>query len=377
MNKRKKKKMWIIIISILGVIVIGASGVLITATVMGRPVQINVDRQLAGVDEEIENVFYHAGFAPSSHNAQMWGITISPTTSTVSISLNDERLLKVVDPTSREAYISIGCYVETLKQTFAAYGYETTIHIKDALDEKGDFVKIIYKKIVNSTTDQKQLDNILKRHTDKSKYNDAAINANTLDLLADKDNIFYYIKGEENFNYLKQGTIDAVTVQSADQAYRDELAEWMRFSDNEVLEKQDGLPAEQIGLKGIVKSFYYWTTNHESAKGDTFAAQGIASCTGQVENCSAFFVVTSENNLKSLVETGMDTMELWLKSASNNVSMQPLSAMMEASPFAENIQLDLGLDAPVQMILRAGITNDYGGNAGIRRDLATYITVIE
>jgi hypothetical protein len=195
--------------------------------------------------------------------------------------------------------------------------------------------------------------------------------------LADKDNIFYYIKGEENFNYLKQGTIDAVTVQSADQAYRDELAEWMRFSDNEVFEKQDGLPAEQIGLKGIVKSFYYWTTNHESAQGDTFAAQGIASCRGQVENCFAFFVVTSENNLKSLVETGMDTMELWLKSASNNVSMQPLSAMIEASPFAENIQLDLGLDAPVQMILRAGITNDYGSNAGIRRDLATYITVIE
>jgi hypothetical protein len=121
MNKRKK--MWTIIISILGVIVIGASGVLITAAVKGRPVQINIDRQLAGVDEEIENVFYHAGFAPSSHNAQMWGITISPTTSTVSISLNDERLLKVVDPTSREAYISIGCYVETLKQAFAAYGY--------------------------------------------------------------------------------------------------------------------------------------------------------------------------------------------------------------------------------------------------------------
>ena len=49
--------------------------------------------------------------------------------------------------------------------------------------------------------------------------------------------------------------MDAVTVQSANQAYRDELAEWMRFSDKEAASKLDGITADMIGLKGIVKTF--------------------------------------------------------------------------------------------------------------------------
>jgi len=371
-NKRKKKT---IMISIICIIVIAVGSVLLTALVMGKPVQVNVDRELVGVDEEIENILYYAGFAPNSHNAQMWAVEISPTLSKVSIALDDERLLDIVDPTSREAYISIGCYVETLRQSFSAYGYDTTIDIKETPDENGNFVDIIYQKNESSEINQIQLNNILKRHTDKSKYNNTTIDAQTIDSLIISNNIHCYTLGQENFNYLKEGTLDSVIVQSADQAYRDELAEWMRFSDKETLENQDGLPAEQIGLKAIVKSFYYWTTNHESAKSDKFAEQGIITARNQVGNCSAFYIITGENNMKSWVETGMETMVFWLECVSKNISVQPLSAMLETSPFADNIQTDLGLSSPVQMIIRAGQTDDYGTNAGIRRDLNEYVVV--
>ncbi len=81
--------------------------------------------------------------------------------------------------------------------------------------------------------------------------------------------------------------MDAVTVQSANQAYRDKLAEWMRFSDKEA--------AEMIVLKVIVKTFYNWTTTRESAKGYKFAKQGIDAAKKQLNNFGAFAVFIGGN----------------------------------------------------------------------------------
>jgi hypothetical protein len=89
--------------------------------------------------------------------------------------------------------------------------------------------------------------------------------------------------------------MDAVTVQSANQAYRDKLAEWMRFSDKEAAEMQDGVTAEMIGLKVIVKTFYNWTTTRESAKGYKFAKQGIDAAKKQLNNFGAFAVFIGGN----------------------------------------------------------------------------------
>ena len=47
---------------------------------------------------------------------------------------------------------------------------------------------------------------------------------------------------------------------------------------------------------------------------------------------------------------------------------------IEEKEYRDNLQSTLGIDN-IQMILRIGFTADYGSNAGIRRDLADYISV--
>lgn len=367
---KKKMKVVFIIICIIGVLIMG---LLIMATILGKEVTVKPDKQLEGVTEEVESILYYASLAPNSHNSQMWEIQLHAKDGELFVGVDESRVLGVVDASKREAYISLGCYLANLQTAFQAYGYDIILDIYDVPDENGFISKVTYKKI-SDKVDYTALKTIEKRHTDKSVYKDTAITQEVADIIT-LDNSICYLKGSDNFEYLKKGTLDAILVQSANQAYRDELAEWMRFSNHEVVEKQDGISAEQMGLKGIVKTFYYWTTNHVSAKGDTFAKQGINTAKKQLEGCQGFLTVIGDNTIKGWINSGIDAEKIWLKCVEQNVSVQPMSAMLETEPFAQSIQKDLGTYKPVQMILRLGYVDEYGENSHIRRNLEDYVTV--
>ena len=367
----RKKKVMIIVFSILGAIIIALSAVLTAAAVMGRPLKVNPSRKLDGVEGDIQNALWYSSIAANSHNTQMWSVKLYPNENRLQISIDESRVLSIVDSEKREAYISLGCYIETMSVAFSAYGYDTQINCNDLS------VQVAYQKRDNATVDTAKLSLIDKRHTDKSAFSNSKIKQETASALLNKySDISVYQNGDENFAYIKRISMDAVTVQSANQAYRDELAEWMRFSDKEAASKLDGITADMIGLKGIVKTFYYWTTTRESAKGDKFAQQGIDTAKKQLNNCGAFAIITGGNTFEELINTGRKTQAFWFDCAANNVAVQPFSAALETQPFCSSIQTDLGVIAPVQMILRLGYVDEYGVNCGLRRNLSDYIEVV-
>lgn len=374
MTMTRNKKVMITIISIVGVILIAAVSVLTTAAVLGRKLTVSPSRELAQVDETVENALWYSSIAANSHNAQAWKVKLYPNENRAEVQIDDERTLGAVDPEKRETYLSLGCYLETMRVAFDAYGYDSIITY--AAETEGFKATLTYTLRANASVNHDLLSLIDKRHTDKSAYSSDKIAQDTVSrLLSDHSTVACYQNGEENFEYLKKGTIDAVTTQSADQAYRDELAEWLRFSDKEAEEKLDGITADMMGLKGIVKTFYYWTTTRESATEDKFAKQGISTAKKQAENCGAFFVVTGGNTPGELVDAGRRVQAFWFDCARYNISIQPMSAMLETQPFAAAVQEDLGTAAPVQMILRAGYVKNYGINSGLRRSLSDYIEV--
>ncbi len=367
----RKKKIMITVFSILGAVIIALSTVLITAAVMGKRLKVSPSRYLEGVSEEIQDILWYSSISANSHNSQAWTVKLHPDENKLQIAVDDKRTLAVVDATKREAYISLGCYIETMNTAFSAYGYETQIICNE------NTVELTYSK-VQSIVNKDKLNLIDKRHTDKSAYSTKKINDTTANaFLAKYNGLHIYQNGEKDFAYLKQATLDAVMLQSADQNYRNELAEWLRFSDKEASEKLDGITAEMIGLKGIVKTFYYWTTSRESAKGDKFAQQGIDTAKKQVNNCGAFVIITGGNTFAELINTGRTTQAFWFDCAENNIAVQPLSAALETQPFSNSIQNDLGVTSPVQMILRLGYVDEYGNNLGLRRNLTDYIEVVK
>lgn len=351
---------------ILSVLIIGLMSIILVA-------QEGSNIRLKGVEDEISNILWLASLAPNSHNTQAWKVYINTTEKEIEVTVDKERALSVVDPNSRELYISLGCYIETMCFAFDASGYKTNVsekYVDNYLQ-----IKILYTK-VSDTINNEKLGLIEKRHTNKGKYLSTKLNSSVLSNVKNNNPDFLYFENTSvEFEYIKDATYKAIELQSKDQAYRDELANWMRFSDEEALEKKDGITAEMIGLRGLVKSIYYSTTNHESAKEDKFANQGNTTAKNQLNNCTAFFVITGNNTPEDLVKVGRTTQSIWLECTKNNIALQPMSALLEISEYSKETQVKLNSKAPVQMILRAGNVKKYGENFKLCRNLVDYITV--
>lgn len=365
----------IIVVSFASAILFALACVLITAAALGKALNVNPSRTLDGVDENVREALWDASLAANSHNAQMWSVTVHPNRRMLQIKIDSERTLAIVDPALREAYISLGCYLESICFAFEAHGMNTDIAYARAAD--GVTVTVMYSEQNTPTVSNEKCALLRKRHTDKSAYSKQRIAQKTVNvLLAKYENTACYQSGESRFEYLRKTSYDAVTMQASEPAYREELSKWMRFSDREAAEKLDGITAEMIGLTGIVKTFYYWTTNHESALKDGFAKQGINTAQKQLNACGAFFVITGGNTPLDLIDVGRKTQALWFDCTRENISLQPFSAILETQPFASTVQDQLETSLPVQMILRAGYVKNYGFNCGLRRSLSEYVHVL-
>ena len=116
-----------------------------------------------------------------------------------------------------------------------------------------------------------------------------------------------------------------------------------------------------------------YSTNHESAQGESFAKQGITTTKNQLDGCTGFVIVNSVDSAKELILCGMKTVDLWLDLTKDSISVQPISYAIECDNHRNILEKELGI-TKIQMILRGGYTDDYGNNAAIRRDLADYIS---
>lgn len=366
----KDMKTMKIVLSILGVIVIMISVVLVVAWIKGKPLNTSPSFDLEGVEDDVQGALWYASLAANSHNAQAWKTCLYLHENKLQLSIDDSRLLTVVDSKKREAAISLGCYVETMCTAFDAFGYDTRVEYSDAS------VAMTYTKRADAAIDTEKLALLEKRHTDKSAYKNDPIDSAVMDQLLGKyPALSLYQNNTTYFSYLKQLSEDAMIAQSENQDYRDELAEWMRFSDEEAASKRDGLSADMLGLRGIIKSFYTWTMNYEKAKGDGFARQGINTARKQLNGCGAFAVFTGGNTFEEWVDVGRAVQAFWLDCASYEIAVQPFSVALETKPFCDSMQDNLGTDAPIQMILRLGYVDDYGGNCALRRNLSDYIEI--
>ncbi len=369
-----KKRMMLIVVTIMITAILGG---VITLFIIGRKIEINTNIKLDGVSEEIGSVLYYASFAANSHNTQPWKIKLDVQKQELIIYMDKERMLKTVDPKNREMYISLGCYIESLTFAFDTYGFDTMVKYSNLMGTSNEIATISYSKRKNSYIKEKQIKTIIRRHTDKRGYRLDSLDKNDISkILANFDNIYYFENDSKEFTYLKNGTLESISKQSSDIAYRDELNLWMRFSNEEVKQKKDGISAEMIELNGIIKALYYLTTNHRNASSDTFAKQGIDTTKKQVENCGGFFVITGGDTTFDWLEIGRKTQAFWYLCVENNIAIQPLSAMLEIEFYKNEINNYLKLKENAQMILRAGYVDDYGENAKVRRDLYEYVTVI-
>ena len=365
-GRRRQRYMKHFIVAVLLLI----AALTIFLVVNSRKINVKTDKNVEGLSDELQEVFYLASLAPSSHNIQSWDVIVTPDEHKLIIHTDPLRHLKVVDPDDRELFISLGCYAGMLEKAFEVYGYSTVSRY-----ENGEII-LEYERVSETINDD--LKNVIKkRHTNKDPFEtDKQIPGDVLGGLCDTaSEVFCYSQGMPEFDLIKEATRKAYNDQAYNEEAARELSDWLRLSDSETMKTKDGLPAEQLGITGIKKALYYAFTDHESARGESFARMGIEKTEKQLDGCSAFIVLSSGEDKEDLIQCGMDLVELWLKAVENDVSVHPMSYALEDPKICKQLTGDLGLKTTPQMILRTGYVDDYGANDGIRRDLSEYIKV--
>lgn len=347
-------------------IVIGGCVIML---MLGSPLRLNPKTSLDGVDQEISEILYLGSLAPNSHNSQPWKVTLRERIGTVNMQLDDARLLPTSDPDRRESYITLGCYIQTLQEAFEAYGYNADVEV-----HADGSAALTFERRKTGGIDTAKVSMLKKRHTDKRIFSKKPIRCECLQGLG--ENAVCYPEATGGYQAIADATLSAVATQADDSAFREELAQWMRYSDDEAREARDGITAEMLGLGRIMKALYYLTTNRESAEGDAFARQGIETAESQVRNCGAFLAITGGDSPEELVDVGRETVRVWLACTESNISVQPMSAALEVNETRAQLESELRRDLPIQMILRIGYVKDYGENMGVRRDLDEYVEVV-
>jgi len=330
----------------------------------------------APMAEDLKNVLYYASFAPSGHNTQGWLVNVISEDEWI-IKLDSSRLLKEVDPSGRESLISAGAFLENMRVAFKAYSYSADIKLNSNPSNINDNPVIAYVKFNKDESLQKDPSLtalIQKRHTDKRNYSSKPLDTKALSVLEQefKGKILYFPKGSPEFEYIKQNSYIANQKQVVSAAKTGELADWLRFSDKEAVAKADGLPAEQLGIKGIKKYFYYLIMNREKAKGKAFAESSLKMAKEKLENCAGYFLVLGSDGESAAA--GMTVESFWLRAASLDISIHPMSQILEEDGFKKNLETFLKSDQPVQMVFRAGYAKPYGVDNGIRRPISQFVS---
>ena len=125
--------------------------------------------------------------------------------------------------------------------------------------------------------------------------------------------------------------------------------------------KAAGLIAEQLRLSGVIKRFYYLTSDTESAQSDKFAKQSVELVETQMAHTAGFFVITGGSTPSEAVRAGMRFQAFWLEATAEGISIHPVSQILEEMPWAEEVMSALELGESVQMLCACRICKKLRG----------------
>ena len=321
---------------------------------------------------QIEKIIYYASLAGNSHNTQPWYVYVE-SDSLLFIKADFSRKLQIVDPDACGLFISLGAFIENLQLAAASLGYKAEVKIT-AKHKNDSNVATIY--LSESQKNGYNLSQIENRRTLRTPFHNTEISKDHLNNLIDNSSseIFYFSSSSEEGKYIAEQTLAAYTQQAQDDQAKQELANWMRFSNSDVEKHRDGLTTSGMGITGFggffVRNFY----KPEDSMKDSFIKTGIEKTKEQIENCGGWFVIIqNEDNPESWIKTGRLYQRLNLVCRDLMIGFHPMNQMIEEENFEEKANERLSQSGVIQFIARVGYVDEYPPANSVRRSVKEII----
>ena len=326
---------------------------------------------IARIGSRLTEVLRLAALAPSAHNAQPWNVTIE-TRHQWRIGSDRRRWLPAVDPENREMLLAIGAFLENLIVAAKSWGYEVDYRVIAATPFDPDLIAI---NLAAAAPMVNGIEAIRRRRTLRKGFDTREIRAADFsDITHGLAGFSFHGCGTAPANYLVEGTLEANRTQAARSAAREELASWIRWSDEEAEHHLNGLTPASMEIEGFagwyVRNFY----TRNDVMTDAFRKTTLDQVAAKVRNCGGWIVMTSEgNDVAGLIEAGRSFQRFFLRVRDKRIAVHPMSQLLEEPPWRSDVATQLGLDEPLQFILRVGYRDPYPAPVSLRMPLAAFV----
>lgn len=314
----------------------------------------------------VERIFEYGALAPSSHNAQMWRI-VREKENLYRVEIDSLWRLKTVDPHDREAYISIGCFVQNCIYAAPHCGVSIEVAIKDTK------AYLTFSKYSgDKQSSEYSLYDIEKRGTCRHNFLDKPIPDDTIQELSSSFKDTRYIdKRTDKGRELSEMIVNSNIIQLSSQKSMEEFSFFVSLNKNDI-RRGRGLTLESLGLNSIQRFFFRMLyAKKKFAENKSFFSSSIKVTRKQVENCSGFFLLlVQEDNPEELIKAGMALERFWLKLNTMGISVHPMSQPLEEMP--DKVACIFPNSGILEMILRVGYCEDKHTFPKLRKKIEIY-----
>ena len=288
--------------------------------------------------------------APSGHNTQSWWFMKDD--DCIWIMPDFIQSLPIADVDNRELYISQGCAAQNAIISSRFYGYSAELDI-DVINEPCS-IKIQLKK-AEKVEDAELFSSINLRQTTRNLYNDTPIPNDDLLLLKQSAvepgiDIRFFI-GPDEIEKLAPYIVEANAIQFNNSDFKNELIQWIRFSEKEALQKGNGLYTACSGLPSIGRTAGSFVMRHMmTAKREEKRLLKQLNKTATI----AMFT-TKENDIAHWIRLGMSFQRFALTATMLNIKHGHLNMPCQVQSVKEKMMIEQDLDSTIpQLLIRMG-----------------------
>lgn len=312
-----------------------------------------------------EKILALASLAPSGHNTQPWTVKIVSDSKWI-VGWEKSRALPAVDPSNRELIISLGAFCEALKISAAKYGLKAEIKII----AKGNFDNEIAEiTLSSSAADDKNAKLLERRRIVRKGHLPKPLSTEDRDKLKEDvfSRVYYFDRDSEEGKIIEKAVLESNMVQTKREDAVKELADWIRWSDEEIRKNRDGLTPSGMEIGGLANLFVRNFYSREDALTESFRESSMKAVKEQLSSYGTWIIITTENETPSkLMSAGADFLKIGLSGVDRKIALHPMTQPIEEDEFKIRLKEALPVKEEIQFVLRSGYVEEYSSPVSVR-----------
>lgn len=273
------------------------------------------------------------GRAPSAHNTQPWVVQVDPEADALRLRWDEQRHLRVGDPTRRDLMLGLGCVAESIRLVGAELGHR--LEVAWDVDLPATSAGVVRR--VGDTLEPEPwgTKDLLSRRTARSAYRSPWVSAEEVTALAGRARVPSGLGLDPvDPDWVERWLPIADRWVLEGPAAR-ELGDWIRLNARHPRYDQDGLTDRTLGLSRVeaaifgaalrapVRAVLSWTRAMR-----LLAASATARPLGSVVALTAT-TPTLPGSPEAVAEAGQALLRVWLAAADAQWSAHPVSALLD------------------------------------------------